>query len=76
MKRSDFLKTVIRYMLLAFLMLISFVLGRKVVYGRDCSSCPEYAGCGRLITCTSPPSPSPAREGDRGGEVTITRGGE
>lgn len=52
MKRVNFLKTLIRYMLLTVLALIVFALGNKIVSGRSCSGCPGNGICNGKTDCS------------------------
>jgi hypothetical protein len=51
MKRNEFISKLIRYALLALLSLIVLVLGRKVVLGADCTTCPGKNSCKGLVDC-------------------------
>lgn len=48
MTREDFLKKVMRYILMLILGLTAFVLGKKAAYGADCSACPQSSGCDKV----------------------------
>lgn len=51
MNRNDFIKKLMRYGLLALLTLIVFVLGSRVVTGKDCSACPGKGVCKGETDC-------------------------
>jgi hypothetical protein len=51
MTRNDFFKKLIRFGLLAFLALIAFALGNRVVSGKDCSVCPGNGVCNGKSDC-------------------------
>ncbi len=45
MSRTDFLKKLVRYILLIFMAVIVFALGNKVVSAAGCSVCPSRGIC-------------------------------
>ena len=51
MNRKDFLHKIVRYGMLVLLGGLSFMLGKKLVYQKDCHSCPEYATCADTNNC-------------------------
>jgi hypothetical protein len=51
MNREIFLKKLIRYGLLTILAIIVFVLGGRVVTGKDCSSCAGKGICNGKTDC-------------------------
>jgi len=51
MNRNDFLKKVIRYILLMLIGIIVVSLGSRVVTGKDCSSCPGNGICKGKTDC-------------------------
>jgi hypothetical protein len=53
MARSEFIKMVIRAGLLLILVLVSVVLGKRVVSGNDCSGCPGSGVCKGISDCDS-----------------------
>ncbi|HLP74423.1 MAG TPA: hypothetical protein VK155_16060 [Bacteroidales bacterium] len=57
MTRIDFLNKVIRYGLMIFLGLTVLLLGKKAAFGRDCTGCPEIAGCNKY-NCSGIKPPS------------------
>jgi len=52
MERRDFLNKVFRWGTVGLLAGITLLLRRKIVTRKDCSSCPEYAGCPGIDKCT------------------------
>jgi len=53
MTRIEFIKKILRLGLLAMLALIVFVLGNKVVTGKDCSGCPGKGICSGDTDCNN-----------------------
>jgi hypothetical protein len=53
MKRSEFVKKVIRYLLFGLLALVAVVTGSKAVTGSDCSSCPGKGICAGESDCST-----------------------
>jgi hypothetical protein len=51
MKRGEFIKTAIRYLLFGILATIVFVTGSKAVLASDCSSCPGKGICSGETDC-------------------------
>jgi len=51
MDRRDFLNKIIRWGAVGLLAGITLLLRRKIVAGKECSSCPEYAGCPGIDRC-------------------------
>jgi hypothetical protein len=52
MERRIFLNKIVRWGTVVILAGITLLLGRKIVTGKDCPSCPEYAGCPGIDRCT------------------------
>jgi hypothetical protein len=52
MKRSEFLKYLIRLGLFAILALIVFTLGKRIVLRKDCSGCPGNGVCNGKSDCS------------------------
>jgi hypothetical protein len=52
MKRSEFLKTVFRYILFGLLAIIAVLTAGKAVTGADCSSCPGKGICAGESDCS------------------------
>jgi len=52
MKRSEFLKKLIRLGLFAILAIIVFALGKRIVSGKDCSGCPGNGVCNGKSDCS------------------------
>jgi hypothetical protein len=52
MKRNEFLKRAIRYLLLIVLAGIAILLGSKTVSGSNCSSCPGKGICRGESDCS------------------------
>jgi hypothetical protein len=52
MKRGEFIKKAIRYILLGLLTGITLLLGSKAVTGADCSSCPGKGICDGESDCS------------------------
>lgn len=55
MNRSEFVTKIIRLVLFSAIALISILLGKKVVYGADCSSCPGQVTCSGKQACNWDP---------------------
>ena len=55
MNRRDFTHKAIKTGLFLGLAGLAMVLGKKLVLKRDCSSCPEYADCPGLASCSIDP---------------------
>ena len=53
MNRNDFLKKIIRAMLLALIALLVFGLGNRIATARDCSSCPGKGICNGETDCNN-----------------------
>jgi hypothetical protein len=51
MNRNDFLRIVIRYLLLVIMAIIVIALGGKVVTGKDCAGCPGNGICKGKTDC-------------------------
>lgn len=51
MTRPDFLKKLVRSLLIAFLAFLALTLGSKTVRGNDCSSCRGKGICNGDIDC-------------------------
>jgi hypothetical protein len=51
-KRKDFIKKLIQAGLLGILLLITFLLGSKVVSGNDCSTCSGNGICKGETDCS------------------------
>jgi len=51
MTRADFFKKLVRYSLFVLLGLIVLALGKRVVTGKDCSSCPGKGICNGKTDC-------------------------
>jgi hypothetical protein len=51
--RPEFLKKVIRAMLVAFLAFLALSLGSKAVSGKDCSTCPGNGICHGETDCNN-----------------------
>jgi hypothetical protein len=52
MKRNEFLRKLIQYILFGILTGIAIFLGSKTVMGNTCSSCPGKGICNGEIDCT------------------------
>ena len=52
MNRIDFLKKLIKYMLLLLLAVLAIAFGNKVVTGNNCSSCPGSRICKGESDCS------------------------
>jgi hypothetical protein len=52
MDRIDFLRKLIRYILILLIGVIVFALGNKVVTGKDCSVCPGKGICNGETDCS------------------------
>jgi len=52
MERRVFLNKIVRWGTVVILAGITLLLRRKIVTGKDCSSCPEYVGCPGIDRCT------------------------
>jgi len=50
--RPEFLKKLIRGILVAFLAFLALTLGSKAVMGKDCSNCPGNGICSGETDCT------------------------
>jgi hypothetical protein len=50
--RPEFLKKLIRGMLVAFLSFLALTLGSKAVKGKDCSACPGNGICSGDTDCS------------------------
>ena len=53
MNRREFADRIVRWAAVAILACITLLVGRKIVTVRNCSSCPEYAGCPGVESCTT-----------------------
>jgi hypothetical protein len=51
MNRNDFLKKIIRGILLALMALLVFGLGNRIAAARDCSTCPGKGICSGETDC-------------------------
>jgi len=51
MNRKDFIQKLVRATLLLLLSGLVLVLSKKMVYKKDCQSCPEYASCRDTNNC-------------------------
>jgi hypothetical protein len=51
MNRLDFIRRIIKFVLLLLLAVIAFALGNKVVTGKDCSECPGNGICNGKTDC-------------------------
>lgn len=56
MERRVFLNKIVRWGIVSILAVITLLLGQKIVIGKDCPSCPEYAGCPGIDRCTIQPA--------------------
>jgi len=52
MKRNEFIRKIIQYLLFGILAGIAIFLGSKAVSGTDCSSCPGKGICNGEIDCS------------------------
>ena len=52
MERRDFINRIFRWGAVVLLAGITILLGRKTVIRRDCSGCPDYAGCPGTDSCS------------------------
>lgn len=52
MKREDFIKNIIRYILFGMLAFIVVFVGNKAVASSDCTSCPGKGMCSGEIDCS------------------------
>ena len=52
MDRRNFTRNIIKAGLITGLAGITVLLSKKVVLEKDCRSCPEYADCPGLSSCT------------------------
>jgi hypothetical protein len=52
MNRTDFLRKITRYLLLAVLGITALFLGRKVTLASDCSACPGKGVCAGTTDCS------------------------
>lgn len=52
MKRSDFFRMLMRYLLLMLLGIITIFLSNRVVSGNKCSACPGKGICKGEIDCS------------------------
>jgi hypothetical protein len=52
MKRNEFIRKAIQYILFGILTAIAIVLGSKAVSGTNCSSCPGKGICDGEIDCS------------------------
>jgi hypothetical protein len=50
--RTDFLKKIIRILMITVLALVAMILGNRVVTGAGCSGCPENGICKGLSSCS------------------------
>lgn len=53
MDRREFTHKATRWGLALGLIGISVILSKKVVLKKDCTSCPDYAGCPGINECTT-----------------------
>lgn len=53
MKRTEFIKRVIRYLLFGILGIVALIAGGKVVTGASCSSCPGKGICLGETDCST-----------------------
>lgn len=51
MNRKTFLNKIMRLLMLFFLSGLVFVLGKKLVFQRDCNACSEYGNCSNIDNC-------------------------
>jgi hypothetical protein len=51
MSRNELIKKPGRYILLIFIALIAFSLGKKITAGNECSSCPGKGICNGKTDC-------------------------
>lgn len=51
MNRKDFIQKLVRATVLLLLSGLVIVLGKKLVFTKDCYSCPEYASCADTNNC-------------------------
>jgi lipopolysaccharide export LptBFGC system permease protein LptF len=51
--RHEFLKKLIRAMLVAFLAFLAFSLGSKAVSGKECTTCPGKGICNGETDCSN-----------------------
>lgn len=52
MNRFDFIRKLVRYLLLGLIVLIVLALGKKIVTGKDCSVCPGKGICRGETDCS------------------------
>ena len=52
MNRNEFIRRVVRYILLVLLTGITILLGNRIVTGTDCSACPGKGICAGDIDCS------------------------
>jgi hypothetical protein len=52
MKRNEFLRKIIRYLLFGILAVITFLLASRAVTGSSCSSCPGKGICSGEVDCS------------------------
>jgi hypothetical protein len=52
MKRKDFIRKIIQYLLFGILTGIAVILGSRAVTGNNCSSCPGKGICSGDIDCS------------------------
>jgi len=50
--RTDFLKKLIRFLLVSFLAVIALALGNRTVSGRNCNNCPGKGICKGEVDCS------------------------
>jgi len=51
MDRKEFIKRMVKWVLLIFLAGLTAMLGKKVEIKKVCSTCPEYASCPGVSSC-------------------------
>ncbi|MGD0754677.1 MAG: hypothetical protein ABR927_06405 [Bacteroidales bacterium] len=51
MKRDDFIKQIIRYLLFGLLALIAVATGNRIISNSDCNSCPGKGICSGEQDC-------------------------
>jgi len=51
MDRKEFIKRMVKWVMLIFLAGLSAILGKKIEFTKVCSSCPQYASCPGVSSC-------------------------